>query len=46
MHRKAQTREKLVVKRRRDACACKGIAAANEAFHERGGTVERVTDFL
>ena len=34
-------REKLVVQRRRHACACKGIAAANVTFHERGAATER-----
>ncbi len=43
--RRMRTREKLVALRWRYARVYKGIAAASETFHERGGTTARVTDF-
>ena len=39
-------REKLVVPRRRYVCVYKHIAFANVTFRGKGGTAERVTDFV
>ena len=37
LRHKAPDREKLVVQRRRYACACKRIAETNVTFHGKGG---------
>ena len=43
---KAQYREKLVAIVRRRECVYKRAGELSVTFHERGGTTERVTDFL
>ena len=41
-----RTREKLIVQRRRHACARKGIAAANGTFHGKGAAVDKVKPYF
>ena len=43
---KAQYREKLVAIVSRRECVYKRAGELSVTFHERGGTTERVTDFL
>ena len=46
LRRKVFTRKRLVATESRRECACKRTGEPSVTFCEKGGTVERVTDFF